>query len=87
VPPNVHVKTFGEISYEATNPNDEAAIYAVNQGGLGSLSQMMVIGGSPSLHINSTYFEVFTDTSQQVRIDQTGGTTSKVRYTNRGWIE
>jgi hypothetical protein len=87
VPLGVHVKTFGEATYEATTGGDEAAIYAVNQGGLGGDSQMMTMPGVTGIHLNSSYFEVYTNTLQQVRIDQTGGATSKVRYTTRGWEE
>lgn len=86
-PPNVHTWVFGEIVYLAANVNEEAAIYAVNQSGLGAQSQMLWVPSSPAVHGNASFFMVPTDTSQQVRIDQSGGTTSIVNYTTRGWIE
>jgi hypothetical protein len=87
-PPDVYTKVFGEASYEGAAVGDEASIFNVDQAALATTKQMILTGGSTGdTFYQSTYFEVYTNTNAQIKVYQSGGTSSNVNYTIRGWEE
>jgi hypothetical protein len=87
VPPGVNVKAFGEITYEGNAAGDQASIFNTDHAALGALSQMLLISGSGAPYYQSSYFELYTKKAASAKIYQSGGATSKVRYTTRGWTK